>query len=103
MYYATMQFDSLRKKITLIFLSLLLFIFSKYTYTRLKHSRASTIQLNTLYNSILSLIGRHLPRMALEMARTRVKFSLPYNSPKTWLLWKEEVVAMQDARREKVA
>ena len=64
---------------------------------------SSTIQLNTLYNSILSLIGRHLPRMAPEMARTRVKFSLPYISPKTWLLWQEEVVAMQDARREKVA
>ena len=64
---------------------------------------SSTIQLNTLYNSILSLIGRHLPRMVLEMARTRVKFSLPYISPKTWLLWQEEVVAMQDARWEKVA
>ena len=64
---------------------------------------ASTIQLNTLYNSTLSLMGRHLPRMALEMAWTRVKFSLPYISPKTWLLWQEEVVAMQDARREKVA
>ena len=63
----------------------------------------STIQLNTLYNSTLSLMGRHLPRMALEMARTRVKFSLPYISPKTWLLWQEEVVAMQDARWEKVA
>ena len=60
-------------------------------------------KINTLFNSILSLIGRHLPRMALEMARTRVKFSLPYISPKTWLLWQEEVVAMQDARREKVA
>ena len=41
--------------------------------------------------------------MALEMARTRVKFNLPYISPKTWLLRQEEVVAMQDARREKVA
>ena len=62
-------------------------------------NRASTIQPNTLYNSILPLMDRHLPRMALEMARTRVKFSLPYNSPNTWLLWQEEVVAMQDARR----
>ena len=64
---------------------------------------ASTIQLNTLYNSTLSLMGRHLPRMALAMARTRVKFSLPYISPKTWFLWQEEVVTMQDARRDKVA
>ena len=49
----------------------------------LQDNRESTIQLNTLYKSILSLIGRHLPRMALEMALTRVKFSLPYISPKT--------------------
>ena len=62
-----------------------------------------TIQLNTLYNSTLSLMGRHLPRMALEMAWMRVKFSLPYISPKTWLLWQEEMMVMQDARREKVA
>jgi hypothetical protein len=60
-------------------------------------------KINTLFNSILSLIGRHLPRIPLEMARRRVKFSLPYISPKTWLLWQEEVMAMQDARREKVA
>ena len=33
--------------------------------------------------------------MTLEMARTKVKFSLPYISPKTWLLWQEEVVAME--------
>ena len=46
----------------------------------------STVQLNTLYTSTLSLKGRHLPRMALQMARTRVKFSLPYISPKTWAL-----------------
>ena len=58
--------------------------------------------MNTSYTT-LSLMGRHLPRMALEVARMRVKFSLPYISPKTWLLWQEEVVAMQDARREKVA
>ena len=63
----------------------------------------STIQPNTLYNSTLSLMGRHLPRMALEVARTRVKFCLPYISPKTWLLWQEEEVVMQDARRESVA
>ena len=56
------------------------------------------IQLNNLYILILSLIGR----MALGMALTRVKFSLPYISPKTCLLWQEEVVAMQDAWWEKV-
>ena len=37
------------------------------------------------------------------MARMRVKFSLSYISPKTWLLWQEEMMVMQDARREKVA
>ena len=30
---------------------------------------------NTLYGAKLSLKGKHLPRMALEMARMRVKFS----------------------------
>ena len=61
------------------------------------------IHLNTLYNAKLSLMGRHLHRMALEMARTRVKFSLPYISPKTWFFWQEDVAAMQDVRQGKVA
>ena len=47
-------------------------------------------------------MGKHLPRMALEMAGMRVKFSLSYDSPKTWFLWQEDVVAMQDARLENV-
>ena len=50
------------------------------------------------YGAKLSLMGRHLPRMTLEMARTRVKFSLPYISPKTCRkMWGQ--CWMQDLRR----
>ena len=88
-----------------LFVTMPIFTFSTCTSTSdsfMTYTRITIQSHKHTLNTNLSSVGKHLPRMALAMARTRVKFSLPYISAKTRLLWQEEVVAMQDARREKV-